>query len=72
VETTGMQRRKHRGTHEEKTTEGLIKFLVKLSYYEKIKDALDDLHISVKDIEDVVLEDDDEIIEIDNSQDNED
>ena len=46
--------------NEEKTTEGMIKFLVKLSHYEKIKDALDDLNISVKDIEDVVLEDDDE------------
>ncbi len=58
--------------NEEKTTEGMIKFLVKLSYYEKIKDALDDLNISVKDIEDIVLEDGDEIIQIDNSQDTED
>jgi len=49
--------------NEEKTTEGMIKFLFKLSYYEKIKDALDDLHISVRDIEDIVLEDDDVIIE---------
>ncbi len=44
---------------------------IAVSYYEKIKNALDDLNISVKDIEDVVLEDD-AIIEIDNSQDNED
>jgi predicted transcriptional regulator len=43
--------------NEEKTTEEIFKFLVKLSYYEKIKDALDDLNISVKDIEDLVLED---------------
>ena len=58
--------------NEEKTNEGIIKFLVKLSYYEKIKDALEDLNISVKDIEDVVLEDGDEIIQIDNSEDIED
>ena len=58
--------------NEEKTNEGIIKFLVKLSCYEKIKDALEDLNISVKDIEDVVLEDGDEIIQIDNSEDIED
>ena len=57
--------------NEEKTTEGLIKFLSKLSCYEKIRDALDDLDINVTDIEDIVLEDDDEIIQIDNSQDSE-
>jgi hypothetical protein len=50
----------------------MINFLFKLSHYEKIKDALEDLNISVKDIEDMVLEDDDEIIQIDNSQDTED
>jgi hypothetical protein len=54
--------------NEEKTTEGIIKFLVKLSHYEKIKDALEDLNISVKDIEDIVLEEGDEIIQIDNSE----
>lgn len=58
--------------NEEKTTEGMIKFLLKLSYYENIKDALDDLNISVEDIESIVLEDGDEIIEIDDSQDTED
>jgi len=58
--------------NEEKTKEGIIKFLKKLSCYEKIKDALDDLNISVEDIESIVLEDDDEIIEIDDSQDTED
>jgi hypothetical protein len=58
--------------NEEKTTEGMIKFLVKLSYYEKIKDALDDLNIFVKDIEDIVLEDGDEIIQMDDIQDAED
>ena len=58
--------------NEEKTKEGKFKFLFKLSYYEKIKDALDDLNISVEDIEDIVLEDSDEIIQIDTNQDTED
>ena len=52
----------------EKATEEMIKFLVKRSHYEKVKDALEDLNISVKDIEDIVLEEDDEIIQIDNSE----
>jgi hypothetical protein len=47
----------------EKTTEEMIKFLVKRSHYEKVKDALEDLNISVKDIEDIVLEEGDEIIQ---------
>ena len=55
--------------NEEKTAENLIKFL---DYYEKVKDALEDLRISVTDIEDIVLEDGDEIIQINNSQDTED
>jgi hypothetical protein len=58
--------------NEEKTKEGIIKFLLKLSYYENIKDALDDLNISIEDIESIVLEDGDKIIEIDDSQDTED
>lgn len=45
-----------------------IKFLSKPSYYEKIKDALEDLNISVEDIENIVLEDGDEIIQMDNSE----
>jgi len=49
-----------------------MKFLFEASYYERIKNALKDLHISVKDIEDIVLEDSDEIIQIDNSEDAED
>ncbi len=57
--------------NKEKEIEGMIKFLVKLSYYEKIKDALDDLVIAVEHIEDIVLADNDEIIEIDDSQDDE-
>jgi len=55
--------------NEEKTTEGMIKFLFKLSHYEKIKDSLNDLNISVPDIEDIVLEDKEVIIESDDSKD---
>lgn len=58
--------------NKEKTIEGMIKFLVKPSYYENIKDALDDLNISIEDIESIVLEDGDKIIEKDDSQDTED
>ena len=54
--------------NEEKTTEGLIKFLAKLSHYEKIKDDLDDLDISIQDIEDMVVEIGDKIVQIDNSE----
>ncbi len=54
--------------NKEKEMEGMIKFLFKLSRYEKIKDDLEDLNISVKDIEDIVLEDSDEIVQIDNSK----
>jgi hypothetical protein len=55
--------------NQEKTTEEMIKFLIKRSHYEKIRDSLEDLHISATDIEDIVLEDGDEIIQIDNSVD---
>jgi hypothetical protein len=58
--------------NEQKTTEGIIKFLEKLSYYDNIKDALDDLNISIEDIDNIVLEDGDKIIKIDDSQDTED
>jgi hypothetical protein len=55
--------------NEEKTKERMIKFLFKPSHYEKIKDALDDLDISVKDIEDIILDDDEKIIEGKNNED---
>jgi hypothetical protein len=52
--------------NKQKTKEGTINFLSKLSHYEKIKDALNDLNIAVQDIEDIVLEDKEVIIESDN------
>ncbi|TAE76023.1 MAG: abortive phage infection protein [Bacteroidetes bacterium] len=47
----------------EKTDERMLKFLFTLSHYQKICDTLEDTEISTKDIEDIVLKDDDEIIE---------
>src|SRR5690606_41856408 len=49
--------------NEEKTTERMFKFLFTLSHYQTIYDTLEDTEISVKDIEDIVLKDDDDIIE---------
>jgi hypothetical protein len=49
--------------NEEKTNERMFKFLFTLSHYQKIYDTLEDTEISTKDIEDIVLKDDDEIIE---------
>jgi hypothetical protein len=53
----------------EKTTERLFKFLFKQAHYEKIKDTLEDLDISVKDIEDIVLNNE-KIIESDSIEEN--
>jgi len=64
-----VQRQVQVENNEEKTTEGMFNFLFKLSHYEKIKDSLDDLNISVQDIEDIVLEDKEVIIESDDSND---
>lgn len=50
---------------EEKTTLRTIKFLLELAHYEKIKEQLEELEIEPKDIEDLVLENDEEILEID-------
>lgn len=49
--------------NEEKTTERMFKFLFTLSHYQKIYDTLEDTSISVTDIEDIILEDNDDIIE---------
>ena len=49
--------------NEEKTTERIITFLFTLAHYEKIKDSLEDVEISISDIEGIVLEKDEEIIE---------
>lgn len=55
--------------NEEKTNERMFKFLFTLSHYQKIYDTLEDTEISTKDIEDIILKDDDEII--DGEKDNE-
>ncbi len=49
--------------NEEKTTERMFKFLFTLSHYEKIKDALEDLEISIEDIESIQLSEDEKIVE---------
>lgn len=49
--------------NEEKTNERMLNFLFILSHYQKIYDILEDTAISTKDIEDIILKDDDEIIE---------
>ncbi len=49
--------------NEEKTTERMLKFLFTLAHYEKIKDSLEDVEISISDIEGIVLEKDEEIVE---------
>ncbi len=49
--------------NEEKTTERMFKFLFTLSHYEKIKDALEDIEISIEDIESIQLSDDEKIVE---------
>lgn len=55
--------------NKEKTNERMFKFLFTLSHYQKIYDTLEDTEISTKDIENIVLKDDDEII--DGDKDNE-
>jgi hypothetical protein len=49
--------------NEEKTTERIFKFLFEPAHYEKIKEALEDLDISVEDIENVIIEDNEQLIE---------
>lgn len=56
--------------NKEKTNERLLKFLFKPSHYEKIKDALEDLEISISDIEKIVLKDDENIIEGETDEEN--
>ncbi len=56
----------------EKNTERLIKFLFTLSHYQKIYDILVETEISVKDIENIVLKGNEEIIDGEkNNEDNE-
>ncbi|TAE57436.1 MAG: abortive phage infection protein [Nostocales cyanobacterium] len=49
--------------NEEKTAERIFKFLFEPAHYEKIKEALEDLDISVQDIEDIVIQDNEKLIE---------
>ncbi|MTJ48966.1 AIPR family protein [Dolichospermum sp. UHCC 0259] len=49
--------------NDEKTRERLVKFLFEPTHYEKIKEALEDLEISVEDIENVIIEDNEQLIE---------
>ncbi|TAF05383.1 MAG: abortive phage infection protein [Nostocales cyanobacterium] len=58
--------------NEEKTAERIFKFLFELSHYERIKEALEDLEISVKDIEDVTIQEDEKLIEGETNEENND
>jgi hypothetical protein len=49
--------------NEEKTQERISKFLSEPAHYEKIKEALEDLEISVEDIENITIEDNEQLIE---------
>lgn len=52
---------------EEKTTERMFKFLFTLSHYEKIKDALEDIDITVADIENINTQDNEPFFQSDES-----
>lgn len=54
--------------NEEKTTERMFKFLFTLSHYEKIKDQLEDLEILATDIEQISIEDNEDIVEGEQSE----
>lgn len=56
--------------NEEKTAERIFKFLFELSHYERIKEALEDLAISVKDIEDVTIQENEKLIEGETNEEN--
>ncbi|ALB42023.1 abortive phage infection protein [Anabaena sp. WA102] len=49
--------------NEEKTAERIFKFLFEPAHYEKIKEALENLELSVEDIENVIIEDNEQLIE---------
>ncbi|AFZ59397.1 AIPR family protein [Anabaena cylindrica FACHB-243] len=49
--------------NEEKTTERIFKFLFEPYHYEKTKEALEDLEISVEDIENITIKDNEKLIE---------
>lgn len=56
--------------NEDKTIERMKKFLFEHSHYEKIKEALEDLAISVEDIENVIIEDNEQLIEGETGEEN--
>jgi hypothetical protein len=56
--------------NEEKTKEKMVKFLFEPFHYEKIKEALEDLELSVEDIESVIIEDNEELIEGETDEEN--
>ena len=56
--------------NEEKTAERIFKFLFEPAHYEKIKEALEDLEISVEDIENVIIEDNKQLIEGETGEEN--
>jgi hypothetical protein len=49
--------------NEEKTIERMFKFLFESAHYEKIKEALEDLDISVEEIENITIKDNEKLIE---------
>lgn len=56
--------------NEEKTAERIFKFLFEPAHYEKIKEALEDLDISVEDIENITIEDNEQLIEGETGEEN--
>ncbi|WP_199308533.1 hypothetical protein [Aphanizomenon flos-aquae] len=56
--------------NEEKTTERMLKFLFQPAHYEKIKEALEDLDISVEDIENITIKDNEKLIKGETNEDN--
>jgi len=48
----------------------MVKFLFEPFHYEKIKEALEDLELSVEDIESVIIEDNEELIEGETDEEN--
>jgi cell division GTPase FtsZ len=62
--------------NEEKTTERTLNFLFKPFHYEKnfhyekIKEALEDLELSVEDIESVIIKDNEQLIEGETDEEN--
>ncbi len=56
--------------NEEKTTERILNFLFKPFHYEKIKEVLEDLELSVEDIESVIIKDNEQLIEGETDEEN--